>query len=196
MQTQTKAVPVPWVAHGRKAKREAFRVAILAARTDLRAPCDRIPGGIRPFDGGVVTHKRSWLQSITAAGDTGSASPVSNFDNRLYWKRPVSLPCCVCMMTTTSEPPKVISPPMTAPNRKPWATAWFKSFSMVEVLFVANTLCKRTNSEYSLAQHRAGDESLWNSIVKASSVRRTPRSCSTGQLRDLFSRRIEPTIHI
>ena len=86
MQTQTKAVPVPWVAHGRKAKREAFRVAILAARTDLRAPCDRIPGGIRPFDGGVVTHKLSWLQSITAVVGTGSASPVSNFDPSTEWE--------------------------------------------------------------------------------------------------------------
>ena len=58
MQTQTKAVPVTSVAHGRKAQSEALRVAILAARTDLRATGDRIPGGIRPLDGRVVSHKR------------------------------------------------------------------------------------------------------------------------------------------
>ncbi len=58
MQTQAKAIAVPSVAHGREAESKAFRVAILAARTDLCAPSDRIPGGIRPLDGRIDSHKR------------------------------------------------------------------------------------------------------------------------------------------
>ena len=66
---------------------------------------------------------------------------VLDVANSLYWKQLVSLPCYFCMMTTTSEPPKVVSPPMTAPNWEPWATAWFKSFSwMVDALLVVSTL--------------------------------------------------------
>src|SRR2546421_2103925 len=52
----SKAILVPWVPHGPQSERKAFRVAVLAARTDLCAASKRVPGCVGPFDAGTVAH--------------------------------------------------------------------------------------------------------------------------------------------
>ncbi|CAD5253920.1 hypothetical protein BOSE21B_100047 [Bosea sp. 21B] len=42
--------------HAAKALREPFRVAVIAAGTDLRAPGDRVPRSVGPLDRCVLRH--------------------------------------------------------------------------------------------------------------------------------------------
>ena len=42
--------------HASEALREGLGVAVLAARTDLHAAADGVPGGVGPLDGAAVTH--------------------------------------------------------------------------------------------------------------------------------------------
>src|SRR5687768_8110653 len=54
-----------------------------------------------------------------------------------YWNRPASP--LRTMMTTTSDPPSAVSPPMTPPKRNPASAASRISFCIVDVLLVAST---------------------------------------------------------
>src|SRR5438552_18867761 len=51
VQRNLETIPVATVAHRLKTSREPLSVAMLAARTDLRAASHGIPSGIRPLDG-------------------------------------------------------------------------------------------------------------------------------------------------
>src|SRR5262249_35622081 len=56
MKSQCETITVPGVAHRAQPNGQALRVAVLAARADLRAAGHRIPGGVGPFDPALITH--------------------------------------------------------------------------------------------------------------------------------------------
>ena len=59
VECQVEAVAIARVAHRLEPRRETFRVAVFAARADLRAAGDRIPGRVSPLDRALVSHSGS-----------------------------------------------------------------------------------------------------------------------------------------
>jgi hypothetical protein len=57
MPCQIKTVDILLLTHALKPARETLGIAELAAGTDFVATCNRIPSGIGPLDGGVISHE-------------------------------------------------------------------------------------------------------------------------------------------
>lgn len=70
LQGQLEPVCVVRLAHGLKALSHGFRIAMQAARADLGATCDRIPGSLSPLDRRMIRHGypffRIWPAILTA----------------------------------------------------------------------------------------------------------------------------------